>query len=625
MAKNKNKTEEAKETVKKEQVEARIENDITKLPEKGNGSSNKGVSNGGNNGGKKKPTTVMPTSGSNTLDRVTKSANESIAEKLQDFRNELNENQKVIDTKNKDEAARRGIDDKGDSQYYLSLKTLRDEKNQAEEELDEAIKNNKTISENKSLKDTYQKALNANKNVQKEIKKQDKAFGKRLKGLEKEKAKLEKDYKGKSAEELEMSLKEANEEIAGSQYALQEFQKSKEWTDNVGDPTLQKKMKDLAEQQAQATQKRDELLSQFRTAEEFEANIGKINDQIYELKDQQLMLTSDGINNFLEWAEQSGTDDDKAKAKILRSLQDDILKADEDGTITDEEKENILQLMQGCEDAIKNEKNSDPTVVAAQKKYDSARNKYMYYLFDQIKSIAVLLVGLSTGSAQMIYSALDNFNKQIADEEAAFKTDTIRAFSNNNVKGITGQSDSQYIMETQVLPELKKNQIFKQMSSEDQALVVEQFEKAFKEYKRFMDNEGGLDFAAWFNRQTAKGNDWASIINSLIEFGALNQDSLNSLFDSFIKGSSNGGNANNGNKKTSMLNLPGKTNSIIQNVLSSTAEQEVADAQENVDRLRSMQSDVVNALAQRTQPKGPIPQGKPVETPKGWGSYNYMG
>ena len=571
MAKDKKaKVQQAKETVDKQQKESELENDITKLNEIGKGGSGSGSTSGGNSGnsgnGKGGTGGKNPTGGNGGSTPVTntppkstdvkKKANEAI----NDYVNYMNENDKIINGYNTEKANKYDVDTtNGNSEYYTSLRSLWKERQDAKEKRDNAVDNNKIVSENRSLKKTYDDALKANDKVKKEVKKQDKAFGKRLKALEKEQKNLEKAKPAYRSDLIGEALRKAQSDATNSEVALQEFQKSKEWIDNVGDPTLQKKMKDLAEAQSRETQKRDELLEQFKTAEEFEQNWDNIQGQINDIKEQQKQLTSGNIDAFMEWAEQNGNDDDKAKAKILQGFRDTILKADEDGTITDEEKQTLLDKMETCEKLIEQEKKTNSELVDAEKTFDNARNKFMYYLFDQIKAFSVLMVGLSAGNASMVYSALDNFNKQIADSEAGYRTSVIKAFANNTYKNITGDSDAQYAMK-QLLPELKKNQVFMELNSQQQAYVVKGLEDAFEEYQSYISKGGKNDVAAWYAAQQANGNnsEWVKLITTLISIGALNSNSIKDFFEKYFSsgdGNSKPTNNNTGSKKpVSLIN-----------------------------------------------------------------------
>ena len=624
MAKDKKKTED-----KEVEVTQETRNDLNKKAEERNGvpgsnrtydplptgnkngSDNQSSSNSGSGstGGNKKTEGTNP-AGDYKPQNVKKMTEDAI----NDYMESIEANDKIINGANEDRANSYGINTKnGDSEYYTSLPTLNKERKEAEDKLDEAIKNNPVISENRALKNTYQTALEVNKNIKKEAKKQAKAFGKKLKPLEKEQAKLEAQRPEKTAEQLEIEAESANKELADANYAIQEFQKSKEWIDNVGDPTLQKKMKDLAEAQAQVTQKRNDLLEQYKTAEEWEKNWGELEGQVKELKDMQANLLSGNVKSFIEWADLNGSDDDKAKAKILSAMTDSIMEADEDGILTDEEKENILNLMQGCEDAINAEKKSNSAIVDAQKTYDNARDKFMYFLFDQIKSIAVLMVGLSAGNASMVYSALDNFNKTIADSEAGYRTNVIKAFANNTYKNITGDADAQYAMKL-LIPELKKSEVFMQLDSQKQAYLVKGLEQAFEEYQSYVNTGGKNDFAAWFAAQqnNNSSSEVVKLITTLISIGALNSNTLKDFFEKWVNGGEKPAtNNNNGAKKPvslingSRLNLGEMYGNAMTKGVPSAQEQ-----QNLINNSRDKQT-VVNSAVASHMPQGGT-QGSPL-------------
>lgn len=613
MAKNKKtNVEQAKEVVNNQQKEARLENDITKLPSgKGGQGSGSGSSSGGNGG--KKVVGVTPTNGSQTESR--EYIDPSLSAALDSFKKELKENGEITANYNKVKAEGYGVNtENGNSQFYQSLSTIKKEKDEAEEELEKAKSDNKTLSENRLLKDSYEKALKAGKKSDKEV---NKLYKSKEKGLKKQEKQLAKDTKGLYRENIEGELDETNKGLVDIDVAKLELEKSDEWISNTENPELQERMKSLSEQQMELTNKRTQLLGQLESLD----SLDSVRNELEELKEQQKVLTSSNIDALVEWANTSGTDDDKARAATIKGLRDSILKADEDGQITEEEANGIKALMEKCDDLIENEEKTDKNIIDAQKKYDSAKAKFSYYLFDQIKSIAAFLVGLSVGSPQMVYSALDMFNKQIADSEANYRTNTIAAFSNNNIKAITGKSDAQYTME-QLLPELEKQKAFMQLDQEQKANSVIALEKAFEEFRRYVNRGGNEDFRAWFTAQTQSGNasGWAAVVMQLISAGALNWDIINKVFNGGGGSSGVGDAIINGTKKKGpvSLNTKGRTNQIMQNILQS-ANDELIGKMSTPAATRDKQATVNNVLASKVGAKG-APQGQALQTGQGWGN-----
>lgn len=613
MAKNKKtNVEQAKEVVNNQQEEAKLENDITKLPSgKGGQGSGSGSSSGGNGG--KKVVGVTPTNGSQTESR--EYVDPSLSEALDSFKKELKENGEITANYNKVKAEGYGVNtENGNSQFYQSLSSIKKEKDEAEEELEKAKADNKTLSENRLLKDSYEKALKAGKKSDKEV---NKLYKSKEKGLKKQEKQLAKDTKGLYRENIEGELDEANKGLEDINIAKLELEKSDEWISNTENPELQERMKSLSEQQAELTNKRTQLLGQLESLD----SLDSVRNELEELKEQQKVLTSSNIDALVEWANTSGTDDDKARAATIKGLRDSILKADEDGQITEEEANGIKALMEKCDDLIENEEKTDKNIIDAQKKYDSAKAKFSYYLFDQIKSIAAFLVGLSVGSPQMVYSALDMFNKQISDSEANYRTSTIDAFSNNNIKSITGKSDAQYTME-QLLPELEKQKAFMQLDQEQKANSVIALEKAFEEFRRYVNRGGNEDFRAWFTAQTQSGNasGWAAVVMQLISAGALNWDIINKVFNGGGGSNGVGDTIINGAKKKGpvSLNTKGRTNQIMQNILQS-ANDELIGKMSTPAATRDKQATVNNVLASKVGAKG-APQGQALQTGQGWGN-----
>ena len=112
-------------------------------------------------------------------------------------------------------------------------------------------------------------------------------------------------------------------------------------TYRIGNQKYNEKLDELNQREAEIKEKRDTLLKQLNDLDSLDAVQGEISD----LKEQQKAFTSDNIDVLLEWADKSGTDDDKARAATIRGLRDAIYKADEDGFINDEEKEQLNALI----------------------------------------------------------------------------------------------------------------------------------------------------------------------------------------------------------------------------------------------------------------------------------------
>lgn len=411
---------------------------------------------------------------------------------------------------------------------------------------------------------------------------------------------------GVSSQELESQIGEIESQIAGCDAAIDEIKKSDVWAKGTDNPILKKKIQSIGDSQAKLAAQREALREQLGKQQTYE----NLLPQIGKLAEQQLSVTKEGIKALGQMTREGKYNRDaRYRLKIAESMTKEIDKIFNDGRVSDEEQEKLGKIFNGIDTLIEEERDSDPAIREAQDEYDSAKSKFSYYLFDQIKSLMVLLVGLSTGSAQMIYSAMDTYNRKIADAEAGYTTDEIKAFSNNNMKEITGNADAQYGLE-QLLPVLNQNKIFKELDSTDKALAVDALYQAFQEYQKHSD-EG--DFAVWFTTQQDNGSDWAGLIKYLLSAGALNSDMLNNMFKKFLGGSEGPGVSYN-------IDTKGKTDSLIDSVLKGMGN---GDALAKVDPTvtRDKQGLVQNFLAQRMGGQGGAPQGGGTAQPvnPGWG------
>ena len=293
---------------------------------------------------------------------------------------------------------------------------------------------------------------------------------------------------GVSSQELESQINEIESQIAGCDAAIDEIKKSDVWAKGTDNPMLKKKLQSIGDSQAKLATQKMALSEQLKKQQTYENLLPQITD----LAEQQLKVTEDGINALGQMNREGKYNRDaRYKHKIAESMTKEIKKIFEDGRVSDEEQEKLGKIFNGIDTLIEEERDSDPAIREAQDEYDSAKSKFSYFLFDQIKSLMVLMVGLSTGNAQMVYSAMDTYNRKIADAEAGYTTDEIKAFSNNNAKEITGNADAQYALE-QLLPVLEQNKDFQLLKGADRSLVVEGIYYSFQTYK---SHSGDADFA----------------------------------------------------------------------------------------------------------------------------------
>ena len=459
---------------------------------------------------------------------------------------------------------------------YIGFSTLNRDKKRAKRELEKAELNNERLQQYLEIKRQGEDAIRQLKDT------------------------------GVSSQEIQSQIGDIESQIAGCDAAIEEIKKSDVWAKGTDNPMLKKKLQSIGDSQAKLALQKQTLLEQLKKQQTYE----NLVPQIGKLAEQQLSVTKDGIKALGQMVREGEYNRDaRYKLKIAESMTKEIEKIFGDGRVSDEEQGKLGEIFDGIDTLIEEERDSDPAIREAQDEYDSAKSKFSYYLFDQIKSLMVLLVGLSTGNAQMIYSAMDTYNRKIADAEAEYTTDEIKAFSNNNMKEITGSADAQYALE-QLLPMLEQNKDFKLLDSTDRALAVDALYKAFQTYKT---HSGEGDFATWYATQLENGNGWAGIIRTLLQAGALNADKFSPMLKKFLGISEDPGVSYN-------IDTKGKTDSIIDSVLKGM-ENENATAQVDPKVVRDKQGAVQNALASRLGGQGAAPQGGGTAQPvnPSWG------
>ena len=550
--------------------------------------SESGIGNKGGTGG----------TGGTGVGKYNTSATKGIAEGIinkavSGFETKVEKNAEKVSSKTDRAAQKRLFDTKkghtGDR--YIDFSTIKKEKKLAERDLREAEAANQQLQTYKGLLDQYEQLASQ---IEKRAKSGDGVI---------------------DPEEEKKKLQVVNDRITFLDNAIYSMANPLMKDAPFSNPEDEKKWKKLNNELAEINGQKAVIMDRINRGESFQ-----------ELKKPLLGFTQDlrktlgaEIDEFGKWSIKDGSDVNRYQAGVAKGIYTKIDQVLEDGKVTPEEANAIGKLNKEISKLIEEERYMDPNIMDAEDRVNSASAKYGYFLFDQIKAWAVLLVGLSQGNASMVYSAMDMFNKKIADAEAGYTVDEIKAFSNNNVKEITGSADAQYSME-QILPELEKNKAFKEMSQADKALAVEQLELAFEEYQRYVSGGGKEDFAVWFATQQNNGSGWAGVIQQLISAGALNMDLLNN----WLSPKSSDTNKKTSNKKTNKdvgynLDTSGGTKEIAQSILGAVKTEE--EKSQQTKKLRDVQSTVNNAVASRMGGQGASPQGvgnaAPVNT--SWG------
>lgn len=516
-------------------------------------------------------------------------ANDIMSNAIDNYNNRVANNKAEVATKNEEAAQKRQFDTKkghtGDR--YISLGTIAKEKKLAQRDLREAEAENTQLQKYKASLERYQTLA---KQIQQASKNGD--FG-------------------IDTEAEKQRLQNVNDRItflqAGHDYLTKPAMGNVKFTD----PSEKKKWNELNSQMAELEGQRAVIMDKIKRGE----NSVELVKNLDGFTKDFIGITGEEIKSFGRWAETDGSQVNRYQFEVANGVYNKINKIMEDGTITPEEADTLRNLGKDIGKVIEEERLKDPRIMDAEDRVNSANAKMGYFLFDNIKSMVILLASLESGSPQRIYTALEQFNKKIADAEAGYTQDEIKALSSNNVKDITGQADAQYNLE-QLLPELEKNKAFKNMSKADKAMAVEQLELAFEEYQKYVGSGGKEDFAVWFATQQDNGSGWAAIIKQLISAGALNLD----LLKTFGGSSAPAPTAKPKGKTVGFdLGTGGNTQRLAQNILNSVNKE--AEKGQQTKKLRDVQATVNNAVASRMGGQGASPQGTanaaPVNT--SWG------
>ena len=347
-----------------------------------------------------------------------------------------------------------------------------------------------------------------------------------------------------------------------------------------------------------------DVQKQIQRGEDFQ----KLMPRLDELGKKQGELLGYQIDEFGKWAAKEGSQDNKYQAEVAGALFSKMNQIMEDGQVSPEELEMMDEITDNIDRLAQDERLNDENIQTAETKLDSAKAKYSYYLFDQIKAWAAFLIGLSQGNPQMVYSAMEQFNKKISDAEADYKTGEIKAFENNNVKDITGEADAQYTLE-QLFPGVENQKVLNQLNREQKAEAVKALERAFEEYQNYTSKGGNEDFAVWFATQQNTEGGVLGVLKALISTGALNWDAIKNWAADSAKDSAKkaGIPLSKAENNTSGMGS-GLAGGILDSILSS-AKGQMQQQSEHTKTVRDKQGTVGQALASRLGGQGSAPQG----------------
>lgn len=519
---------------------------------------------------------------------------------IKGYKNEVDKNRKAVNEATDEAAVARNFKyPQGRSEdAYRSLEIVGNEKEAAEKELERAEQANKKYQGQLSA---YDEAKELRKLFKKALKRGDDKL---------------------NVQELQERAKQIDEDIEYYNRLAESGDTGDEiWSFDPKAAVNYKKMVGGLEKEKAEVQK------QIQHGEDFQ----KLMPRFDKLGKKQSELLGYQIDEFGKWAAKKGSQDNKYQAEVAGALFSKMNQIMEDGQVTEEELGIMDEMIDNIDQLAQNESLNDEDIQTAKTKLDSAKAKYSYYLFDQIKAWAAFLIGLSQGSPQMVYSAMEHFNKKISDAESDYKSGEIKAFENNNVKDITSEADAQYDLE-QLFPKIEDEKIRRQFQRMDKAEAIQALRNSFK---AFQSDGGDPDdeaaFKAFFTAQTAKEspNSIMGILGAAIQAGALNWDALKNVFtDAAKKGGVPVSKADNNNPNTNAIPNAnngglgaGLAGGILDGILSSSKGQ-LQQQSEHTKTVRDKQGTVGQALASRLGGQGAAPQGGGVAATganTGWG------
>lgn len=500
---------------------------------------------------------------------------------IKGYKNDVDKNREAVNESTQEAAKGRNFKyPQGKTEDgYISLGTVKKEKEAAKKELEQAEQANKKYQgllsgrdEAEQLRKLFSKALKRG---------DDKLNIQELQGREKQ-----------LDEDIEYYNRLAESGNTGDEI----------WSfDKNASPDYKKMVGGLEKEKA-------DVQKQIQRGEDFQ----KLMPRLDELGKKQGQLLGYQIDEFGKWAANEGSQDNKYQAEVAGALFSKMNQIMEDGQVSPEELEMMGEITDNIDQLAQDERLNDENIQTTEAKLDSAKAKYSYYLFDQIKAWAAFLIGLSQGNPQMVYSAMEQFNKKISNAEADYKTGEIKAFENNNVKDITGEADAQYTLE-QLFPEIENEKLKRQFQRMDKAEAVQALRNSFR---AFQGDGGDPDdeaaFKAWFTAQTAKEspNSIMGILGTLIQAGALNWDSLKNWASGQVKDGAKkaGVPLSKAENNTSGGMGSGLAGGILDSILTS-AKGQMQQQSEHTKTIRDKQGTVGQALASRLGGQGAAPQG----------------
>ena len=389
--------------------------------------------------------------------------------------------------------------------------------------------------------------------------------------------------------------------------------------------------------------------------------IARLQEYVPELQDNlknRLNIASGEIANIAETVKATGNQD---FIEALDNINAAIEMFNKEGlNINDPETAKQLgAFVDRLDDIVKHQDKYDLDTRYANDMKESAVNRLLFDIFDDVKSAFVFMAAIESGNPQLIRSSIDTYNNKIQQAEADYKVGQIKGIEENKVRDITGENIANFFTTSEAKPQLEF--LAKQLNiteGEAQKRAIEASEKAYEEYNKYlnqMKNEGKKPeaFAAWVLQQRASNvNSASGLLGLLLGAGLMNTEQIENLIKNNLskatEGFENGGivggegvgatagsdnttinaregemvlNADQQKQLWDLVNGKGKSGKWIDNALGKVKEKQEAETPKEDPALTlDMQNTVNQALAARTQPQQkPTMQGQSLNVNKGFG------
>lgn len=365
-------------------------------------------------------------------------------------------------------------------------------------------------------------------------------------------------------------------------------------------------------------------------------SIAKLQEYIPEIQDNlknRLNIASGELSNIAETVKSTGNED---FIEALDNINAAIEIFNQQGLNIQDPKtaKQLGAFVDRLDDIIKHQDRYDLDTRYANDMKESAVNRLLFDIFDEVKSAFVFIAAIESGNPQLIRSSIDVYNNKIQQAEADYKVGQIKGLEENKVRELTGQSIADFFTTSQAKPQLDmlREQLHIQTAEQEQELM-KGLEKSFEEFNKYKaaNPEKATDFSAWVLDRSNKGNPLSMLISASLQNPDSVKSVLQGLYDAFTNIFTN----SDRNEKTDIISLgsKGKSSKWIDNALSKanakkTEKAEETESEEETPQLDpalmlDMQNTVSQALASKAAPpQAGAPQAGAPKTNNGFGRTN---